>query len=218
MPPLRRHKDWVQTVTFSTDGTMIASGSADATICVWDAVSGVEVLEIRGHDGGISSVVFSPDGHRIVSGSWDRTVRVWDMGTGAQVFSELSRHSTGVTSIFFSPDASHIISLSKYGSLCWDTLTGLRTYSTEQSDHCLSGSMHLTHDGWVVDSATNRTISKLSTTLREANYAVHDKSLAVGTHGGRVFILRFPPALLMTPDTRSVEGKTRNRFQVLAAM
>ena len=74
-PPLRGHDDWIKCVAFSHDGSKIVSGSADKTIQVWDASTGIERLPpLQGHDSPIESVTFSPDGSKIVSGSADKTI------------------------------------------------------------------------------------------------------------------------------------------------
>jgi WD40 repeat protein len=210
IPP---HTNDVVSVAFSPGGQKIASGSLDVTIRVWDAISGAQIAEIRGHTEGISSVVFSPDECRIISSSWDCDVRVWDVITGAQVFPRFHGHKSWVRSVFFSPDASRIISQSGFESLSWDAITGLRIHSTEEADHRLSGSMYITHDGWIMDSMTERTLGKLPSMLAHPVYVVHERSLVVATYSGRIFVLHFPPALFTSPDTRVVEGKRRKRFK-----
>jgi WD40 repeat protein len=55
-------------------------GSADNTIQLWDASTGIEML--RWHDNWIHSLAFSPDGSRIISRSQDSILRVWDASTG----------------------------------------------------------------------------------------------------------------------------------------
>jgi hypothetical protein len=54
---------------------------------VWGAVTGKELLTLRGRSTDIASVAFSPDGQRIVAGSLDGTVRVWEAASMAQVTS-----------------------------------------------------------------------------------------------------------------------------------
>lgn len=107
------HTAPIQSVVSSQDGTRVVSGSVDATVHVWDAVSGTEVLPpFVGHEGEVVSVAFSPDGTRIASGgSTDKTVRVWDAVTGTEVlFSPLRAHDGEVVSLASSQDGTRIIS------------------------------------------------------------------------------------------------------------
>jgi WD40 repeat protein len=72
------HTGPVLSVSFSPDGTRIASGSHDQTIRLWDASTGEELQTLKGHTSGVSIVAFSPNGKRIVSGGRDKTLKVWD--------------------------------------------------------------------------------------------------------------------------------------------
>jgi WD40 repeat protein len=73
----RGHADFVISVAFSPDGQMLASGSYDKTIKLWDVQSGQEVRTFRGHTDLVTSVAFSPDGRLLASASQDGTVRLW---------------------------------------------------------------------------------------------------------------------------------------------
>ena len=77
-----RHHDVVYAVTYSPDGSIIASASHDSTIRFWDPRSGRETRRLAGHARTVSSVSFTPDGKYLVSASWDNTLRVWDSQTG----------------------------------------------------------------------------------------------------------------------------------------
>jgi WD40 repeat protein len=72
-------------VAFSPDGRLLASGSDDQTVKLWDVETGQEVRTLRGHNGGVWSVAFSPDGRLLASGSGDGTVKLWDVATGQEV-------------------------------------------------------------------------------------------------------------------------------------
>ena len=65
-------------MAFSPDGRQLASASEDKTIRLWDALTGQEILTLKGHTGEVRSVAFSPDGKRLASGGEGGTVRVWD--------------------------------------------------------------------------------------------------------------------------------------------
>jgi len=76
---LKGHFNNVNSVSFSSDGNRVVSGSDDRTIRIWDAETGEEQEELKGHTGYITSVSFSPDSKRVVSGSFDKTVRIWEV-------------------------------------------------------------------------------------------------------------------------------------------
>src|SRR5262245_10201635 len=86
------HQSSIETVAFSPDGKLIASGSIDRTIKLWDVATGRELRTLSGHSDHVNSVAFSPDGKSVASGSWDRTIKLWDVATGRQLRT-LSGHS-----------------------------------------------------------------------------------------------------------------------------
>jgi WD40 repeat protein len=66
-------------VAFSPDSTLLASGSWDKTIKLWQVADGQELATFYGHAGGINQVTFSPDGTLLASGSYDRTIKLWHL-------------------------------------------------------------------------------------------------------------------------------------------
>jgi WD40 repeat protein len=80
------HTESIRVTAFNPDGSMLATGSADETIRLWDPRSGRTLRTLAGHEREVTSLAFSPDGRRLASSSPDMTVRVWDTRTGAPLF------------------------------------------------------------------------------------------------------------------------------------
>jgi len=67
-------------VTFSPDGTTLASASPDHTVRLWDLATSRPIgAPLTGHTGQVTSVAFSPDGKTLAADSADHTVRLWDV-------------------------------------------------------------------------------------------------------------------------------------------
>ncbi len=72
------HEAWVTSLSFSPDGRLLASGSADHTIRVWDLASRREVRRLQGHENEVYGVQFAPDG-RLYSVGRDGLVCAWSL-------------------------------------------------------------------------------------------------------------------------------------------
>ena len=79
---LSGHTDYVGSLTFSLDGTLLVSGSHDMTLKLWDVQTGGVIKIFCGHTNQVHSVSISSDGTTIASGSSDNTIRLWDIQTG----------------------------------------------------------------------------------------------------------------------------------------
>jgi WD40 repeat protein/serine/threonine protein kinase/regulation of enolase protein 1 (concanavalin A-like superfamily) len=129
----------VWSVSFSPDGQRLASGNADATVKIWDSVTGKELFVLNGHNAPVASVAFSPDGQRLVSGSQDSTVKIWDSVGGKQLFT-LEGHSGTVSSVAFSPDSQRLASGSADSTVrIWDGVTGKQLFALKGHSGAING-------------------------------------------------------------------------------
>ena len=82
---LHGHEGCVNCIQWSENGELLASGSDDVRVIVWDPFRGKKVQEITtGHEGNIFSVKFMPDTNNnlIVSGAADYKLQLHDMSMG----------------------------------------------------------------------------------------------------------------------------------------
>ncbi|AAZ54094.1 hypothetical protein JCM3263A_26670 [Thermobifida fusca] len=111
-------------VAFSPGGSLLAGGSGDKLIHVWDVASGDELHTLEGHTDWVRAVAFSPDGALLASGSDDATVRLWDVAA-AEERAVFEGHTHYVLDIAFSPDGSMVASGSRDGTArLWNVATG----------------------------------------------------------------------------------------------
>jgi WD40 repeat protein len=112
---LKGHSESVRRVAISPDGQMLASGSADQTIKLWNLETGKLLYTLEGHSSLVVSVAFSPDGKTLASSNTlavgDGNIKLWDVETGKlqRALGEglLSLNASCVT---FSPDGQTLAS------------------------------------------------------------------------------------------------------------
>ena len=93
----------INAVTYSDDGTWLATASSDGTIYVWNASKNYSdkpmILRLNGQP---LAITFSPDNRWLAVGSSNGFAYLWDISIGEEV-SRLP-HSDAVTSVSFSKD------------------------------------------------------------------------------------------------------------------
>ena len=108
---LQGHTDAVTTVSWSPDGSQLASGSRDKTARLWQISSGQTIATYKDHTAAIMSVAWRPlvsNGVQLLaSGGDDETVQVWN--TQAARRRSFPRLGAPVSSVSWSLDGSYVL-------------------------------------------------------------------------------------------------------------
>lgn len=117
------HQQFVRTVAWSPDGTMLASGSDDTNLLVW-GIDGT-VHQTIAHPASVFAVAWSPDSQRLVTGSNNQVLFV-NAQTGVQLAHSIHRHTAAVTSLAWTGKKQQLQVVSGGAdkrAIVWDTTT-----------------------------------------------------------------------------------------------
>ncbi|MBD2527408.1 WD40 repeat domain-containing protein [Nostoc sp. FACHB-133] len=121
---------------------VLASGSDDKTIKLWNATTGALLHTLTGHREGIQSIVFTPDEQTLISTSLDNTIKFWNTQTGSEV--RTISEKTGVKAMLLTLDGQTLISGSG------DNTIKFRNLKTRKIDQILKAettALAITPDG-----------------------------------------------------------------------
>ncbi|HLO28590.1 MAG TPA: TIR domain-containing protein, partial [Anaerolineales bacterium] len=122
---LTRNPSRVDSVAFSPDGKILASGGGDNKIILWDVGTGQPIGQpLKKHRNWIRSLAFAPDGKILASGGNDGSVILWDLKTSQPIGQPLKAKKGVVSSVAFTPDGKILASGHADGTLIlWDVRT-----------------------------------------------------------------------------------------------
>jgi WD40 repeat protein len=102
------YTDRVNSVVWSPNGKLIATGGNDKLVLIRDPFFQAPPITLSGHTGAVRAVAWSPDGKYIASASIDQTVKIWDASTGKLIYT--LPHKNYVRSVDWSYDGKFIAS------------------------------------------------------------------------------------------------------------
>ncbi len=104
--PLTGETKNISSIAFSPHGGMVAAGSEDKTIGLWDVRKGTHLGTFTGHTDTVTSLVFSPDGKILLSGSQDGTIMTWKVEDLQLVDTPVKGFGASISSIYIDPDGN----------------------------------------------------------------------------------------------------------------
>jgi serine/threonine protein kinase len=106
---LDSHHGFVQTVQFSPDGQILASGGADHRIRLWNTSTSKIITTFSEHQQPVMAIQFMPNGKILVSAGVDRTIRFWDVEQ-KKLLKTIAAHDQAINALAISPDGQLIVS------------------------------------------------------------------------------------------------------------
>ncbi|MEG4840245.1 WD40 domain-containing protein [Microcoleus sp. B9-D4] len=180
------HSSFVNSLAISPDGKILASGSWDKTIKIWNLETTELIGTLTGHSDRVNSVAISYDGKMLVSGSSDETIKFWNLHSG-DLLCTFPGHSMEVNSVAINPNGLVIASCGGADNTIklWNLRSGellrtLRGHSdnvnavvfSPDGKILASGSSDATSKVWDVESG------KLLRTLSGLNVGVNSVAIA----------------------------------------
>jgi hypothetical protein len=124
-PPLRLPEEGqgaFSTLLFSPDGHLLAGGTSEGHVSLWDTNRGREVRRLMGHTGAVPALAFSLDGKTIATGGNDHSVRLWEVAT-CKERARFTGHTGAVVSLCFAQGSRLLVSGSAdTTALLWNVL------------------------------------------------------------------------------------------------
>ena len=163
------HTDWVNSVSFSPDGTVLASGSNDG-VKLWEASTLEHIATLSDH-GSRSSVSFSPDGRTLATGSWDG-VNLWEAST-LEYIATLSDHRISF-SMSFSPDGRTLADGYWDGTILLWNVAARATTATIEGHTQVVGTVAFSPDGAILASGSHDNTVRLWDVTTRRNIAIFE--------------------------------------------
>lgn len=109
LPQIPGHLKETWAVAFSPDGRILATGSDDETVRLWEVGSNKLIGELTGHRATVTQVAFSPDGKRLAAGTLDQSFRIWNVES-LQLVTEIKELHGDVRALAWSADNRFLLS------------------------------------------------------------------------------------------------------------
>lgn len=115
------HSNRITSVTFTSDGKYLVSGSTDRTIKIWEASTGKEIRTLR-HDAEVTAITLSPDDKTVLAGDEEGNITIWETATGKPLGKMAVKGLGKIYYLSFSPDGRYAVATDFFQLACLDVM------------------------------------------------------------------------------------------------
>ncbi len=205
---LTGHGGAITGLAITPDGALLASGSDDGTVRLWNLPAGRLRRELSGHTGGVTCLALSPDGRTLFSGARDSNLRRWRLPEG-EPLAPLTGHEQVTHCLAASPDGKLLAGALYDQTVClWDVTAGcvvarLKTFGAQVPERITSlaidpasrllaaASQDRTVRLWGLPEGAPRGLEGRSA-LAAAAISPDGLSLAAGSYDREILLWRLP--------------------------
>jgi WD40 repeat protein/predicted Ser/Thr protein kinase len=158
---LRGHTEFVAAVSWSSDGSRLASGGDDRWVLIWDPETSRPLHRLAGHTGWVNAVAWAPAGDRVASVGQDGTLRVWESATGRALAVGPGTEDAGLLAVSWSPDGANLLTAgADRGVTIWDA-ADVRRLRTLRGHRATVRAAAWSPDGGLLASADDESAVKI---------------------------------------------------------
>lgn len=117
------HRNVINSVNFHPIYQLVATGSDDAQIKLWDSESGELSGTLKGHTDSVQDVAFDPSGKTLASCSNDMSIKLWDI-SALQCTKTLQGHEHSIHSLCYTPSGMLVSASRDTCVKFWDLSSG----------------------------------------------------------------------------------------------
>ena len=149
-PP--KHASHVQCYAFNQPTSLLATGSNDKTIILWNFTTGDYRKTIDDHMASVKSLIFSDDGVLLASGDGNSITIVWDVASSSRLH-QFERHDSFNYVVAFSEDNAHLTTRTYEEYFVWELTSGMLLEQRDREgsiveDYQLTPHFLIYSDGW----------------------------------------------------------------------